>query len=46
MVAVGRTVEEEELVEYILTGLSHEYDPIVSVVFMKIGAISISELYV
>jgi hypothetical protein len=45
MAAVGRILEEEELVEYILTGLSHEYDPIVSVVIAKTGAISVSELY-
>jgi hypothetical protein len=45
MVAEGRTLEEEELVEYTLTGFSHEYDPIVSVVIAKIGPVFVSELY-
>jgi hypothetical protein len=45
MVAVGRIPEEDELVEYILTSLSHEYDPIISAVIAKIGTVSISELY-
>jgi hypothetical protein len=39
MVVEGRTLEEEELVEYTLTGFSHEYDPIVSVVIAKIGLV-------
>jgi hypothetical protein len=46
MVAVERILEEDELVEYILTGLSHEYDPIVSAIITKTGAMSVSELYV
>jgi hypothetical protein len=45
MVAVGRTLDEDELLEYIITGRSHGYDPIVSAVITKIGAISVSELY-
>jgi hypothetical protein len=31
----GRPLEEEELVEYVLTGLNHEYGPIVSVVIAR-----------
>jgi hypothetical protein len=45
MAAVGRILEEDELVEYIFTGLSHEYDPIVSAIITKIGTVSVSELY-
>jgi hypothetical protein len=45
MVAVGRTLDEDELLEYIITGRSHGYDPIVSAIITKIGAISVSELY-
>jgi hypothetical protein len=45
MAAVGRILEEDELVEYILTGLSHEYDPTVSAIITKTGTISVIELY-
>jgi hypothetical protein len=45
MAVVGRTLEKEEPIEYILTGLSHEYDPIVSTVITKTSALSVSELY-
>jgi hypothetical protein len=45
MVVVERILEEDELVEYILTDLSHEYDPIVSAVIAKTGTMSVSELY-
>jgi hypothetical protein len=44
MAAVERILEEDELVEYILIGLSHEY-PIVSVVIAKTSTLSVSELY-
>lgn len=30
MVAAGRALEQEELVEYILTGLDEDFNPIVS----------------
>jgi hypothetical protein len=45
MAAVGRVLEEEELVEYILTGLGTEYDPIVLAVIARPTTIPISELY-
>jgi hypothetical protein len=45
MAAAGRTFDEEELVEYILTGLNHEYDPIVSAVIARESPVSLSELY-
>jgi hypothetical protein len=44
MATAGRTIDEE-LVEYILTGLNHEYDPIVSAVIARESLVSPSELY-
>jgi hypothetical protein len=41
----GRTLEDEELVEYILTGIGLEYDPIVSTVIARTILVTISELY-
>jgi hypothetical protein len=45
MATAGRTLDEEERVEYILTGLNHEYDPIVSTVIARESLVSPSELY-
>jgi hypothetical protein len=45
MATTRRTLKDEELVEYILTGIGPEYDPIVSVVIAKETLVSISELY-
>jgi hypothetical protein len=45
MAAVGRVLEEEQIVEYILAGLGIEYDPIVSAVIARPTSILISELY-
>jgi hypothetical protein len=45
MAAAGRTLEDEELVEYILIGIGPEYDPIVSPVIIRNTPVSISELY-
>jgi hypothetical protein len=45
MAAAGRTLEDEELVEYILTGLDEEYDYVVSSVLSRSDTISVSELY-
>lgn len=45
MAAAGRPLEDDELVEYILTGLDEEYDPVVSSVIGRSDAISVSELY-
>jgi hypothetical protein len=39
------TLEDEELVEYILTSIGPEYDPIVSAVIARTTPVSISELY-
>jgi hypothetical protein len=45
MTTAGRTLEDEELVEYILTGIDPEYDPMVSPVIVRNTPISVSELY-
>jgi hypothetical protein len=45
MTAAGRTLEDDELVEYILTGLDEEYDSLVSAVLARSDPIPISELY-
>jgi hypothetical protein len=45
MAAAGRPLEDEELVEYILTGLADEYDSVVSSIFARSEPVSVSELY-
>jgi hypothetical protein len=45
MAASGRTLDDEELVEYILIGLDQEYDPIVSAIITRTTSVSLSELY-
>jgi hypothetical protein len=45
MATSGRPLEEEELVEYILTGLNHEYDPIVPAVIARQTPVPLSKLY-
>lgn len=45
MATVGRPLEDDELVEYILTGLDHDYDSLVSAVLARVESISVSELY-
>lgn len=45
MAAAGRPLEDDELVEYILTGLDEEYDSLVSGVLSRTDPISVSELY-
>jgi hypothetical protein len=35
MAAAGRSLEDEELIEYVLTGLNQDYDPIVSAVIAR-----------
>jgi hypothetical protein len=44
MAMSGRPLEEDELVEYILTGLNYEYDHIVSAVIARQTLVSLSEL--
>jgi hypothetical protein len=45
MKAVGRSLDDEELVEYIITGLDEEYTPLVSALCARVEPISISELF-
>jgi hypothetical protein len=45
MAAAGRPLEDDELVEYILTGLDEEYDSVVSSALGRAEPISVSELY-
>jgi hypothetical protein len=45
MAASGRPLDEEELIEYIITGLDNEYTPLVSALCARKEPISVSELY-
>ncbi|XP_012704544.1 uncharacterized protein LOC101781617 [Setaria italica] len=45
MAAAGRPLEEEELMEYILTDLDFDFNPIVSILLVQKGSISIEEVY-
>jgi hypothetical protein len=45
MAAAGRKLEDDELVEYILTRLDEEYDSLASNVLARTDPISVSELY-
>jgi hypothetical protein len=45
MAAAGRPLEDEELVEYILTGLGEEFTPIVSALCARVEPITVGELY-
>jgi hypothetical protein len=44
MKAVERPLDDEELIEYILTVLDEEYTPLVSALYSRVEPISISEL--
>jgi hypothetical protein len=45
MVAAGRRLDDDELIEYILAGLDYDYNPAVSAVLVRPEPISLSELY-
>jgi hypothetical protein len=45
MVAAGRLLEEEEFVEYILTGLDSDFNPIVSALIARKETVTVSEAY-
>jgi hypothetical protein len=45
MAASGRPLDEEELIEYIITGLDDEYTPLVSPLCARKEPILVSELY-
>jgi hypothetical protein len=42
MVAMGHPLEDDEFVEYIITGLDREFTSLVSVLIAKVGAISLN----
>jgi hypothetical protein len=45
MATAGRRLDDEELVEYILTSLDFDYNPIVSSVLSRSDSMTLSELY-
>jgi hypothetical protein len=45
MAAAGRPLDDEELIEYIITGLDEEYTPLVSAICARVEPISLSEFY-
>lgn len=45
MAAAGRPLEDEELVEYIITGLGEDFSSIVSALCARVEPISVGELY-
>jgi hypothetical protein len=45
MIAAGRRLEEEELVEYILTGLDEDFNPIVSALIARKETVTVSEAF-
>jgi hypothetical protein len=45
MTAAGRTLEDEELIKYIIAGLDEEYTPLVSTICARTEPISLGEFY-
>jgi histone deacetylase 1/2 len=45
MAAAGRSIEDEELVEHILTGLNSEFEPLVAALLARVEPLSLEELY-
>ncbi|XP_021321744.1 uncharacterized protein LOC110437591 [Sorghum bicolor] len=45
MASAVRKLEDEELISYILTGLDHEFDPVVTAVAARVEPITVNELY-
>ena len=45
MASAGKKLEDEELISYILTGLSEDFDPVVSAVAVRAEPITVQELY-
>jgi hypothetical protein len=45
MAAVGRPLDDEELIEYIITRLDEDNTPLVSVICARAKPISLSEFY-
>lgn len=45
MAAAGRRIDDEELVEHILTGLNPEFESVVSALVARVEPVSLDELY-
>uniref|UniRef100_A0A0A9AYP2 Uncharacterized protein n=1 Tax=Arundo donax TaxID=35708 RepID=A0A0A9AYP2_ARUDO len=45
MAAAGRPLEDEEMVEYIITGLDEDFSPLVSALCARVELVSVGELY-
>jgi len=45
MASVGRKLEDEEIVSYVLTGLGEDFDSVVAAVTARVESISVHELY-
>lgn len=45
LAAVGKVIDDDEMVHYILTGLDYEYNPFVSSVLGRVGSITLGGLY-
>jgi hypothetical protein len=45
MAATGRKLDDEELVEYILTGLAEDLNPVISTVCARVEPITVGKLY-
>jgi hypothetical protein len=45
MTSVGKPLDDEEMVSYILAGLDFEYNPVVSAVVTQVEPFSLNELY-
>ena len=45
MAVIGKRLEDEEIISYVLAGLDMDFNPIVSVVAARIEPLSLGELY-
>jgi hypothetical protein len=45
MAFVGKKLDDEDLVSYILAGLHSDFEPVISVVSARVEAITVGELY-
>jgi hypothetical protein len=45
MASIGKRLDDEELVSYILAGLDSEFDGVISAVSTRVEPITMSELY-
>ena len=45
MAEAGRSITDDELVEYILTGLGSEFESLVSALIARVEPVSLDELY-